>query len=269
MMKKRKIKYAALMLILLICSGCSAKRPSDDTLKSDLATSLQEKYYALTIDECEINQSKTEDSIFGATIFVTAHSESGYAKVYLTAYVEYDKYDQGWVFENCEWTLDSCEVLKWPDEDEMEMYLADRASEVEDYLQYPEYSSLSNDGQATLIYEGTIDAEYEGFVGVKGSIVSYWTYDAVNDTFEFDEDESDVYLTLTHNIEGKWKDERMSGDGVYFDNYYFIITNQTEDSFTIEYTYNDLKDTVSISTDFETFKETGELSFTSSFPTRI
>lgn len=96
------------------------------------------------------------------------------------------------------------------------------------------------------ICSNSINAEYAGFVGIKGSVVSYWNYIPQDGTFRFERDDSEVSLILTKNIEGTWKDERMSTSR---NPYYFIITDQGEDHFTIEYTYEDIKDTVYISTE--------------------
>ncbi|MGN1165630.1 MAG: hypothetical protein ACI4S2_04285 [Lachnospiraceae bacterium] len=219
----------------------------------------------MILDNYEIVQSMSGDRSYSATVSVIAYSE--YAKVYLTAQVEYMKYDQGWVCDYCDWNIDDYEVMEWPDEDEMSMFIVEREEEVEDYMRYPDYTKLSNDGVSTIIYEGTINTEYDGFVGIEGSVVSYWSYDVLNDTFKFDTDESDLQLTLVRNIEGKWTDQRMSTGYIELGGmYHFIITDQGEDQFTIEYTYDDLKETVYLVSDFDTFKETGALIFENNNP---
>lgn len=83
---------------------------------------------------------------------------------------------------------------------------------------------------------------------------------SLQDNYDFCGDESDVYLTLVDNIEGKWLDERNSNS--LFGNDYFIITDQAEDRFTIQSTNYNLKETVYLYTDSETFEEEGRLLFT-------
>lgn len=259
----RNISYVSLLLIVIfICVGCSSKKPSKSDMKSDLSSNLQENYRSLFLDDYEVEQSISEDKYYSATVLATAHSE--YAKVNLTAQIEYMKYDQGWVYNYCDWYIDDYEVVEWPDEEEMSGLMEERAERVDEYMCYPEYSKLSNDGLSTIIYEGTIDTEYAGFAGIEGNVTSYWSYDVLDDTFRFDGDDSDLQLTLTRNIEGEWKDERMSTD--YFGMYYFIITDQGKDYFTIEYTYDNSKESVYLTSDFDSFEETGKLVFENNNP---
>lgn len=224
--------------------------PSVDTLNNDLESSLTDYCYFLNLDEYIIERSITEDRTYSAVVSASAHSQ--YADFMLTGNIGYIKYDQGWFYNNCIWDITGFKVNSWPTEDDMNSFLANRASQVDDYLKQPEYYSLTNDGDTYLFYEGTINSIFSDFVGIEGDIVSIWEYNFQNDTFEFKRDNSSVKLTLLHDIEGTWLDERMSGS---FGNYYFIITDQWPDHFTIEYTFEDYSETVYLVSDLSDFIE--------------
>lgn len=238
-MQKRSVYFMiGVLFICITLTGCSVKGPDSTMLKSDLTNKLQSYYPFLNLASYSVEQSLTEDSYYTATVSVVANNE--YAEYDLCADISYTKYDQGWRCNYCDWTTMNCTVTNWPTETQMEDFLYERAMKMEDSLQFPTYSTLSNDGQFTLMYAGSINAEYKSFAEINGNIVSYWNYSPEDGTFLFDRDDGEISLSLTKNIEGTWEDERDIG--FLGTRYPIIITDQDKDRFTIEYGY--LKDTV-------------------------
>lgn len=235
------------------------KIPTNDTLSSDLSSTLQKEYPFLTLDEYIIDRSLTEDKQYNADI--TVYATGCYAQYSFSASISYIKYDQGWFLNDCSWIIESYKVINWPEESEVDSLLVRRANQVKSYLQSPSYTELSNDGNNTFICKGSINTEYDGYVGISGDVESYWIYNPISGAFDFLVDNTNVSLALTHDIEGSWKDERMSGS---LGTYYFIISNQEKNCFTITYTRNDCTDTLYLASSIEEFKETEQLIFMNS-----
>ena len=241
-MRKRNVYF--MMGVLFICivfAGCSAKGPDSAMVKSDLTINLQSYYPFLSLESYTVEQSMTNDSYYTASASVVAHSE--YAQYNLNTNISYTKYDQGWRCDYCDWAITNCVVNNWPTEAQMEDLVYERSLEVEDYLQDPAYSTLNNDGQLTLMYEGTVNSEYEDFIGINGNIVSYWNYSPEEGNFLFDKDDTEIVFSLTKNMEGTWKDLNPNHS---WTSSYYVITDQEGDHFTLEVTKENIKGTVYI-----------------------
>lgn len=245
------------VLAMMFLGNPISQKPSNDMLQVDLAESLTNYSDFLILESYEIVQSMTENDMFSATISAVANSR--YAQYNLTAYILYQKYDQGWYCDYCEWSKDEYRIINWPQDDELEKLADNRSRYVkEEYIKNPEYVYVTNDGQDTVFAGGNIDMVYNGFVHMEGEVTSYWTYNSQTDTFAFSRDDCDISISLAKDIEGTWKNERMSG---YFGSYYFIVSEQGAGEFMLEDTYEDTVATLYLETDFAAFRKTEMLKF--------
>lgn len=178
----------------------------------------------LSVEEFEVEQSKTEKDTYSATLKVKASST--YADFDMRADVEYLKYDQGWDITECDWTEQGYTVVSYPDETEMTSIVNSDEKMISKELGNQTYVEVVGNGD-TITYTGTVEQTINPFVSLSGEVTSTWIYNPNNDLWEVDSSQIvDDFQYDLKNIEGVWKNS--NGDDE------IIISNVTDTGFDIE-----------------------------------
>lgn len=212
------------MSCICLLSACSGSAPQDSQILEDLQSEVVNYKEFLSVEEFEVEQSKTEKDTYSATLKVKASST--YADFDMRADVEYLKYDQGWDITECDWTEQGYTVVSYPDETEMTSIVNSDEKMISKELGNQTYVEVVGNGD-TITYTGTVEQTINPFVSLSGEVTSTWIYNPNNDLWEVDSSQIvDDFQYDLKNIEGVWKNS--NGDDE------IIISNVTDTGFDIE-----------------------------------
>lgn len=231
--KKHKTTIHVLLLsvaiITLLLSSCGTKSPSEKMIREDLTNSLSSSYPFLTLSEMEVTQSLTEEESYAATVSVSADAK--YATHDLIAEISYLCYDQGWEMTNCFWSELGYEVVSCPSAQEMEDIVhADES--IDSILRNQSYVNMEILDAYAIRYEGFVSNNENTCIARTCNVKSIWEYDPSCGTWIFSATESEDWLFDLSRLEGTWP--AYDGETV-------TISNVTEDSFDIDWSYYDME----------------------------
>ena len=175
--------------------------PSSEQLHTDMQDSLTLYHsgnygYNVSICEYEVERSMTEDTSYTARFKVIA--QSTYADFHYTANVEYTRYDQGWMIDQCDWTLATYEVTRYPNEEEIQLMKEQQG------VQYSTELKVVTEGEH-LVYYGKMISQWNQFIITEYDISVAWVFDLYSDSWLFETQTSnDEKFEFTKSLEGTW-----------------------------------------------------------------
>lgn len=207
-----------------LLSACSSSSPEDSQILEDLKSEIVNYKNFLSVEDFEVEQSKTEKDTYSATLKVTA--SSSYADFDMLADVEYLKFDQGWDITECNWTEVGHIVVSYPDETEMtSMVNSDERIASKELGNQTCVESVNNND--TITYTGAVEQTINQFVSLSGEVTSTWIYNPDNDLWEVDLGQTVNNLRYSlKNIEGVWQNYNGEDE--------IIISNVTDTGFDVE-----------------------------------
>lgn len=216
-MKKIGKIFAILVMVSFGLIGCSSggNAPSEKQIKEDLQQCLQGETIEYNITKCTVDQSMTEENSYNASL--TLEAEGKYSDYILSANVNYTKYDQGWSMDYWDSEQQSYQLVRYPTENDMDELLDNRVGQVSKALQYPTYNTLST-GNETVTYEGTVNYEVNNYATLTGDVTSTWVYNSYQDTFEFDNDSSNLKPQFSISLDGVYDSAEGRGNTLTINN---------------------------------------------------
>lgn len=175
--------------------------PSDEQLQMDIQDSLSQYHsgmygYDVSISEYEIERSLAGDTGYSAQLNVTA--KSLYAEFQYVANVDYTRYDQGWMIDKCEWTMSNYEVVRYPDEAELQLM-----KEQQDVSESAEIEITSQGGYFS--YTGKLTSQWNQFIKTEYEVTITWVFDIYSDGWLFESKTShNEQFEFTKSLEGTW-----------------------------------------------------------------
>lgn len=113
-MKKRILVIMCILTIAISVSACGSNSLSDSKIKEDLSETSDivdctfgNVQATIPITQVTVEESKTNDEEGYATVFCTVEQESENISCSSSYVLEYTKYEEGWVLEDYEGTIES------------------------------------------------------------------------------------------------------------------------------------------------------------------
>ncbi|MBR5248761.1 MAG: hypothetical protein IKV27_07475 [Lachnospiraceae bacterium] len=180
--------------ITINLSDNGKKAPHKNLIIEDVKKELTEKYPHITMNEVQGLKSLTEDKSYQITLQVKGQSK--YADWTLELDLFYTKYDQGWGKNKSTWNIESYNVVRIPEVDEMVEYATDYLLNHEEYSDtyFTDYmtpminSSIQYDFDATaddFVLELCWEAKESSYYQDKlWHFTSLWVYNPAIDNWD-------------------------------------------------------------------------------------